>query len=344
MKPNRSRKHQTLGNNLDKRTSMAILPVILPIARNLGVDVVSETSFKSHSWATSHGLVQFLLTPSMLRLPQLPAARSSMNKLCFFWTTAEQTKQCLHRWCFGFPPRSPQSPPQLQTVMEKMQNNLCRHLELSTGTEDMPRALIQPATLCWSAHSSSGIANINQRMEKEGFQFMLCSGTTAVTELTPMPVLSLPQPQPFLQCFLQQFPFSFPSSGTEKGKRRAYNILGQERNSPWWAFRAGCCLWNHGYVQASLYPSIPETPHTSIRHSRWMGSRELSAFEMVIRGRRVFHKAVASEGPRFHSLLLLRVTHSAHLSCKASHGPNDVIQTRCSIRFLQDKTATGDRG
>lgn len=31
---------------------------------------------------------------------------------------------------------------------------------------------------------------------------VLCSGTTAVTELTPMPVLSLPLPQPFPQCFL----------------------------------------------------------------------------------------------------------------------------------------------
>lgn len=63
----------------------------------------------------------------------------------------------------------------------------------------------------------------------------------------------------------------------------------------------------------------------------------------MIRGRRVFHKAVASEAPRFHSLVLLQnVTHSAHLSCQASHGPNDVTQTQRSINFLQDKTAIGD--
>lgn len=89
----------------------------------------------------------------------------------------------------------------------------------------------------------------------------------------------------------------------------------------------------------------PQTAHISISPSRWMGSRDklTQAFEMVFRGRRVFHKAVTSEGPRFHSLVLLQnITHSAHLSCKSSHGPNDVIQTQCSIKFLQDKTAIGD--
>lgn len=50
MKSNRrSRKYQTLRNNLDNKTSMAVLLVVLSIARNLRVNVVSETSFKSHS-------------------------------------------------------------------------------------------------------------------------------------------------------------------------------------------------------------------------------------------------------------------------------------------------------
>lgn len=49
MKSNRSRKYPTLENYLDKRASMAVLPAVLPTARNLGVEIVSETSFKSHS-------------------------------------------------------------------------------------------------------------------------------------------------------------------------------------------------------------------------------------------------------------------------------------------------------
>lgn len=79
--------------------------------------------------------------------------------------------------------------PQLQTVMEETQSNLCRHrhLELSTCTEDLPRALIQPATLCWSAHSSSScIANINQRKEKERCPVPCCA-------VEPPQLQSLPQ-------------------------------------------------------------------------------------------------------------------------------------------------------
>lgn len=105
MKSNRrSRKYPTLGNNLDKRTkmdkktSMAVLPVVLPIARNLCVHVVSETSFKLKPFMSCQPRACTVpLIPLMLWLPQLPAARSSMSKWCFFWTRAQQTKQCPHR-------------------------------------------------------------------------------------------------------------------------------------------------------------------------------------------------------------------------------------------------------
>lgn len=246
MKFNRSRKYPTLENNLDKRTSMVILPFILSTARNLSFDVMSETSFKSHSWVANHGLEQFLLIPFMLWLPQLPAARSSMNKSYFFWTRAQQTKQCPHRWHFGFPQSQP-----VQAQTPRAEHRHRGHDKSLDPTSHCVLACSQLLLLHCKHKSENGEGKLSRSC--------LCYA------VEPLQLQSLPQgqfrvfltPNPFHSVFCTNFHFPSLLLGQKrvKGEHTTF-LVGEETLSGGLSEQAGY-LWNYGCVQASLCLSTP---------------------------------------------------------------------------------------
>lgn len=195
MKSNRrSRKYPTLENYLDKRASMAVLPVsslfleilVLMLCLRHHSKAIHEpptmslcSSFWSHS---CFGFLSFQQQEAPWTNCALPGQRHNTPN------NAHTDGVLAFLPALLIPSYNRRAPyPLLATIARAADSHgrdakqpvRHRHHELSMGTEDMPRALIQPATLCWPAHSpSSCTANINQSMEKEGFQLMpvLCSG------------------------------------------------------------------------------------------------------------------------------------------------------------------------
>lgn len=78
--------------------------------------------------------------------------------------------------------------------------------------------------------------------------------------------------------------------------------------------------------------------HILVLQSVWEAEiSSLSSFEVVITGRRVCLKAVASGSPRFHSLVLLQNVTYMQLTSAAKHAMD--LMMYC-VTFSQNKTAT----